>query len=142
MYRGGTSKVEYMSVYLLIDYSSKSHYSLIETKYRYNVSKINILTITAKIFIYEIYKVSKEEDWDSWHDYHIICLFVVLNRQLYFKYKDDDSSSISPATRPFIHTTYWDYTPDTREDDSCSSTAKIDSSRESSSIFSHANKRE
>jgi hypothetical protein len=113
-----------MSVYLLIDYSSKSHYSLIETKYRYNVSKINILTITAKIFTYEIYKVSKEEDWDSWHDYHIICLFVVLNRQLYFKYKDDDPSSISPATRPFIHTTYWDYTPDTREDDSCSSTAK------------------
>ena len=133
-----------MSVYLLIDYGSKSHYSLIETKYRYNVSKLNILTITAKIFTYEIYKVSKEEDWDSWHDYyHIIYLFVVvLNRQLYFKYKDDDPSSISPATRPFIHTTYWDYTSDTREDDSCSSTAKIDSSRESSSIFSHANKRE
>ena len=117
-----------MSVYLLIDYSSKSHYNLVETKYkyRYNASKINILTITAKIFTYEIYKVSKEEDWDSWHDYyHIIYLFVVvLNRQLYFKYKDDDPSSISPAARPFIHTTYWDYTPDTRKRDSCSSTAK------------------
>jgi hypothetical protein len=108
-----------MSVYLLIDYSSKSHYNLLETKHRYNVSKINILTITAKIFIYEIYKVRKQEDY-----YHIICLFVVLNRQLYFKYKDDDPSSISPATRPFIHTTYWDYTPDTREGDSFPSTAK------------------
>jgi len=46
-----------MSVNLLIDYSSKSHYNLVETKYkyRYNASKINILTITAKIFTYEIY---------------------------------------------------------------------------------------
>ena len=112
-----------MSFYLQIIAVTVTN-NLIEILYRYNISKINILTITAKIFTYGIYKVGKGEDWDNWQHYHILYLSFILNRQLYFKYKDYDASSISPASRSLIHTTYRDFTPDTRKVDSCPSTAK------------------
>ena len=54
--------------------------------------------------------------------HHNIRLFIVINRQFYYKYKD---ASVSTATsRPFIHTTYRNCTSDSRESDSYSSIAK------------------